>query len=103
LAGISLIASVLLAVSEGSIAGSIWLTLRILGLLTLVIAWIGIAYENAKRCIDKQEPVTLTEAGVFSILLGASYISVTSIDTWSIDTVRWSLFSSITFLLLLYC
>jgi hypothetical protein len=102
LVGIALIVSALLAVSGGNIAVSIWLTLRALGLLTLIVAWTGIIYENVKECISKQKPVTLLVAGIFSLLLGISYITVGRIDGWGLDPIRWSLFSSITYLLLLF-
>jgi len=100
LVGAAFFLSVISVTAEGSIAEDLWLLVRIVGFVALVTAWAGLWYEYIE-CSAGYDWVSLVVSGVLSLLLGLTYVFVGDVNGYSIESLRYFVFSAFTHGLLL--
>jgi hypothetical protein len=95
LAGAALSLSVVSVTAWGSIAEDLWQLLRAVGSLALVAVWAGVGYEHVS-CSIAYDRVPLIVGGVPSLLLGLTHTFVGEVDGYSVELLRYFVFSAFT-------
>jgi len=95
-----LILSLLGNASSGNVAETIWMILRISGIIAIVIAWVSIGYGSIS-CRARYDWLLLLITLPLSLLLIGTYLSIAKVDGFSVEALRYFIFSTIVHLLLL--
>lgn len=100
LVGLAFLLSTISITSWGDITQILWSLVRVSGSIAIISAWIGVTYESIE-CRYRYEWVPLIFAGILSLLLFFTYIFLSDIDGYSIESIRYFTFSALTHGLLL--
>ena len=100
LVGTAFVLSVVSITAWGDIAEDLWLLVRVVGSVALVAAWAGLWYEYTE-CGACYDGVSLVVSGVLSLLLGLTYVFAGDVDEYSVEPLRYFVFSAFTHGLLL--
>jgi len=93
--GAAFFLSVISVTAWGSTAEDLWLLVRIVGLVALVAAWAGLWYEYIE-CGARYDWVSLVVSGVLSLLLGLTYVLAGDVNGYSVEPLRYFVFSAFT-------
>jgi len=98
--GAAFFLSVISVTAEGSIAEVLWLLIRIVGSVAIMTAWASLLYEYTE-CGADYDYVSLVVSGVLSLLLGLTYVFAGDVNGYSVELLRFFVFSAFTHGLLL--
>lgn len=94
LVGAAFFSSVISVTASGGIAEDLWFLVRVVGSAALMATWAGLCYEYIECGTAGYDEVLLIVSGALSLLLGLTYVFVDDVNGYSIESLRYFIFSA---------